>query len=112
MTKKLEVPAEVEMLIKGRDFLERHGWTRNTYMKGLIFKKYCATGALRAANGVAFTTLACGRPFWDAVRLLDSVASEGDIGSGGIIHYNDFRARNKREVLAVFDKAILKGMNQ
>lgn len=98
----------VEILKKARRLIAR-GWVKGTFLerdaKGRLC--YCASGAVRRAAGDGFdndkgTYLACEvAPPADVWSLLNTVAGKN------IVSFNDDDTTTKRDVLNVFDQAIL-----
>lgn len=93
---RLEVMDELAVLEKARA-LVAGGWTQGTWERVSWSKRgpkkcYCSLGALRAVCGMLLL----------GTEKLNEAAGEG------IVTFNDKRSTTKRDVLAVFDKAISK----
>lgn len=78
------------------------GWTRKEYRRNVAGRQcYCMYGALQQAiNGDAEDCSV------SPVFALASKTLMRAIAPRTIISFNDYAAKNKREVLAAFDKAI------
>lgn len=97
------IPGEIQLLMDARRLIaKRQHWCRNTLERESIFfgTQYCAAGALQAAaNGTEVSP-------WKARSLLEAALPLG--WRHGLMAYND--ARTHKQILAVFDRAIAKGM--
>ncbi len=94
----------VDLLVKARRVLLRHGWTQGTYRdrEG----QFCATGAIRKAAGL---TTPFGCVAWDPMPPAVARASKYLANAMGVDYaarYNDTPGRLKGEVILAFDKAI------
>ena len=97
-----------EVLIKAKSLIEQ-GWvqyvaarTKNgkyTYATDVEACKWCATGALMAAENKV-------SPNQDCLRLLN------DICSTGVIHFNDDPNTTQADIISLFDKAIKRCDNE
>lgn len=95
-----------EFLKCAKTILVRKGWCQGKYAvtkSGAPTKttsrdaaKFCMVGALRRCDGEQLSSM-----YIDARRLLTDA-----IPSSGIATFNDTAGRKKKEVLAMFDKAI------
>ena len=84
------IPAVADHLLRARARIVRNGWRTNGL--GSAWGPVCAIGALTLEGGD-----------WDAAHdlLRDALPYPT-----GIINYNDTPGRTKKEILALFDRAI------
>lgn len=108
----------VGTLRKARDILEKNGWGRNLYHnvdnQGHRYN-YCIMGAIIEARA-GMSAMQDGistREVMDALRpfvpISREVTLDGELGTArtNIIYFNDYEAKDKEQVLAILDKAIL-----
>ena len=92
------------ILKQARDLLSKRG----KWLQGSLYDKskgsYCAMGVLEAVivgeENVGVRSPARGSGYRSALSLLNSVAD------GDVVEFNDKKGRRKKDVLAIFDKAI------
>lgn len=96
-----------EILIKGRDFLQENKWGRGFYHDGET-GSYCAVGALWCGN--------FGPDYWESVTSHDAdyytmvQKAEAVLNTaapnGNIVRFNDHVAKEKRQIIRLYNKAI------
>lgn len=111
MSKKLPIATKVLKL--ARRLLTTKGWTQGYFAKddrgnevcsdSKLAKCYCSLGGIRAARALLKVETA---DEGAGTYLLRSLATRDRKGLAGIVDWNDFPGRTKRQVLAKFDQAI------
>lgn len=95
----------LDILKKARALLARpYAWTKNTSKRlvrvpGKKRRKcaYCATGAIAAV---------CSEGSFERMRARQALREQIPFGMSGIESFNDRKTTTKRDVLALFDRAI------
>lgn len=99
--------AVLELLTKGREFFAAHEWNRDgayyRYGADGQIKSCCAEGALLLAGEVDEASID-GGVFEKARKLLARALPSPDLY--GVYQFNDYFAKSRDDILAVFDRAI------
>ena len=121
MTNTTDSITTIEFLRKAREFIER-GWTQGSSARDINGKgcvsfspeatEWCAVGALNAVNAVVhdenFTFVRRAEHALDEaiLAMFPLRADPSPARVTTILRYNDEPAREKRDILAVYDRAI------
>lgn len=114
-------PTDKDVLVKARELIDA-GWTQRTYHRSyhmqiqpnqwVEFHEYCSLGAIKTAlNDGEWTIMWSHEKKAEFDRLVGKVARfvpglHDELAFDTVAGFNDDVAKDKREVLAVFDQAI------
>jgi hypothetical protein len=106
-------PKTKTLLRRAIKVLENNGWLRHEFAQDIDGNrinvtnakacKFCASGALyRAKHELHYGV----NSVHEAFKVLSSALSVGGIQDKNIVGFNDYLARSKEDVIAVFKKAL------